>query len=246
MRSPLRKPLKELLSSALAVLPQRPLFNIVEQRRLPFALDRLTARGLELNTVYDIGAHKGEWTRATRKTLKRAKFILFEGNSQHIASLRAVGSPYFIALLSSSVKTVQFFATGGTGDSYFAETTGLYSEVAPTSAETTTLDLIVGEYALPKPDFIKVDTQGSELDVLSGASDCLQHCSLILLECPLVDYNNGAPNIHEYLEFLKNRDFVPFELTETHIVDDILIQADLLFLRRGIYERLFARNGARA
>jgi FkbM family methyltransferase len=233
-----RKLLKRAIAVTLSLLPQRHLFNLVEQRRLPYALERLLAHGVKLGVVYDIGAYKGEWTQTMRHTLKGSAFVLFEGNAAHVPSLEQVGR-YFIALLSDTVKTVSYYATGSTGDSYLQETIGPYDGVTPTTSTTVTLDALVREKGLPLPDFLKIDTQGSEIDVMRGAPQCLAHASLVLLECPLMTYNTGAPTIQDYLDFMKSQGFIPFEMTETHIMQDRLVQTDLLFLRATVHERLF-------
>jgi FkbM family methyltransferase len=47
---------------------------------------------------------------------------------------------------------------------------------------------------LPNPDFVKLDVQGAEIDILKGAGDLLDGCSLLLVECPIVPYNLGHRN----------------------------------------------------
>ena len=58
-----------------------------DTRRLHIALTRVRRRGMRIETVYDIGAHRGEWTRDIRVSLPDAEFILFEGNEVHARAL---------------------------------------------------------------------------------------------------------------------------------------------------------------
>ena len=42
---------------------------------------------------------------------------------------------------------------------------------------------------LKLPNFIKIDTQGSEIDILKGSKNTLKNCNLIYLETPIIEYN---------------------------------------------------------
>ena len=44
------------------------------------------------------------------------------------------------------------------------------------------IDTLVSDYALPAPYFLKFDTHGVELDVLSGCTETLKNTSLIMME----------------------------------------------------------------
>lgn len=55
---------------------------------------------------------------------------------------------------------------------------------------------------LPKPDLIKMDIQGAELDVLKGAADYLVEAEHIILGLQRVEYNKGAPLRETVLEYM--------------------------------------------
>jgi FkbM family methyltransferase len=118
-----------------------------------------------------------------RSSLPDARFFLFEANADHADALRATGYPYFISVLSSEPTTVEFYATGSPGDSYFRETTKNYAGVKPVSLHAETLDSLVERHELPLPDLINADVQGAELDVLRGGRAALEKAQLALLEC---------------------------------------------------------------
>ena len=59
------------------------------------------------------------------------------------------------------------------------------------------------------PQLIKIDTQGSELDIVRGASDFIDKVYFLYPECPLTKYNEGSPSFEEYIDFLKSNGFVP-------------------------------------
>ena len=92
---------------------------------------------------------------------------------------------------------------------------------------------------LPLPDFIKVDTQGSEIDILKGSKKTLEKCKLILLECPIISYNNGAPNLNEYINYLNSIDFLPIDACEIHHIDKVFVQIDIIFLKKDIFYKIY-------
>ena len=57
------------------------------------------------------------------------------------------------------------------------------------------------------PDMIKLDTQGSELDILQGAPTVLRNVYDIIIEAQHVEYNKGAPNINAVRSFLEANGF---------------------------------------
>ena len=63
-------------------------FNTLEELSLRF--------GVNITTVYDIGANKGEWAAEASKYLSGSEFYLFEANSTHIKSLERSGFDFFI------------------------------------------------------------------------------------------------------------------------------------------------------
>jgi len=194
-----------------------------------------------LNWVYDIGAHKGEWSSFYKKTsLKESNFILFEANEDHKKDLNKKKFNFFIEILSDESKDVNFYNNNNSsGDSYFRENTPNHNGLQAQKKKTKTLDEVVFSKNLPLPDLIKIDTQGSEIDILKGAKNTLQNCKLLYLECPIMaNFNNNNLNIFDYLSYLKNLDYIPQEICEIHYYHGYLIQVDILFVKKNFYKNI--------
>jgi len=204
-------------------------------------LQRVRQDGLTINTVYDIGANAGYWTAEMKQTvLHGSKFYMFEGNASHYTSLANVGSPFYICILSNPGRTtVDYYVANTTGDSYYKENTVHYANTASTVMPCYTLDDIVAQDKLPIPEFIKIDTQGSELDILRGAESILDQVKLVYLECPIITYNIGAPSINDYLEYMKCMGFVPMDVLEVHTSDQTLLQIDIMFINTKTKSELY-------
>ena len=93
-----------------------------------------------------------------------------------------------------------------------------------------------------QPDFLKLDTQGSELDILQGAMTTLQSCLGIEVEVEFREMYKSQPLFGDLSKFLLDNefdfvDFVAFGKWERSRPDGLrtflgeLIHADALFLR---------------
>jgi len=85
---------------------------------------------------------------------------------------------------------------------------------------------------LPIPNLLKIDTQGSELDILTGSTKLIGKTELIVCEMPIIEYNRGSPVISDYLKFFSQNDYIPIELVEVHHAENTLLQIDVLFMLR--------------
>jgi FkbM family methyltransferase len=203
-------------------------------------LREITSRGLTIDTVYDVGAWRGDWSRVVRgSVLPDSEFVVFEANPAYKHDLENSGFKNFNVVLSNPGREyVDFYNGTNTGDSYYKETTHVYDNQGTIRLPCTTIDKLVEEHNLPIPNFIKLDTQGSELDILDGAKSIIDKVDLIYTELPFVCYNKGAPGLQDYIEYFKARKFVPMRICEVHHADSILIQMDIMFMKHETKVRL--------
>lgn len=145
---------------------------------------------------------------------------------------------YFIEAFSDKIEFKDFYSLdgkgdGGSGDSFYKELTKKYKYVYPKKMKTNTINNFIKIHKIKFPDLIKLDTQGSELDILAGASTILKKCKLVYIECPIYNYNKNAPTLDEYLIFMKKKGFKVTEIGEIHRRDDDkILQIDLLFFNQ--------------
>lgn len=214
------------------------LINIFMSEKFMKTLIDLKNKGVSFDVIYDIGARHAEWATRINLIFNQSTLYLFEANEKCITKLEESGFKFFITTLSSKVGTVDFYSNNSTGDSYYKENTSYYNGINSIKKETTTLDALITEREIPKPNFIKIDTQGSEIDILIGSVDCLNQASLVYLECPLFKYNIGAPDFSSYLQFMSSKNFYPYEISEFHYSGGILVQVDILFIELNLLNRI--------
>lgn len=214
------------------------------KNNLMSVIETLKVHQYPITSVFDIGANKGRWTVRYDKVLPNAKFYMFEANPHRTKPGIVNKHAWFNAVLSSpDKKSVEFYDRMGTGDSYYKEDTKFYDGVEPTKLDTITLDEIVAKHELPQPQIVKLDTQGSELDILNGATKTLKHVDIIQIETPILAYNQGAPGFMDYVSYMITQGFVPVGLDEIHISDNILMQLDIIFLRKEIKDKYYESVG---
>ena len=86
-------------------------------------------------------------------------------------------------------------------------------------------------------ELIKLDTQGSELDILKGGKNLVSKSSAVILEVSYVEYNLESPLAEEVIDYMKNVGFdIYIEIGEHYSNEpqwkDIIVQKDLLFYRQ--------------
>ena len=168
---------------------------------------------------------------------------LSEGNSVYKDILSEQKTFVHIGILSNPGReTVNFYNGCDTGDSYYKETTDHYDNRRPITLPCRTLDSVIEENNLPVPQFLKIDTQGSELDIMAGAKRVMGKADLVYLECPIIEYNKGSPNIFDYLMSMSSYGYIPTDVLEIHRSEEVLLQIDVMFIKAETKDRLFGKN----
>jgi len=207
-------------------------------------LRKVKSQGLEIETVYDVGACVGKWTSQMKQSvLFDSDFYLFEGNPVYKDILSQQNSFVHIGVLSNPGReTVNFYNGCDTGDSYYKETTDHYDNRKPITLPCRTLDSVIEENNLPIPQFLKIDTQGSEIDIMAGAKKVMGKADLVYLECPIIEYNKDSPNIFDYLMLMSSYGYIPTDVLEIHRSEEVLLQIDVMFIKAETKDRLFGKN----
>jgi FkbM family methyltransferase len=170
--------------------------------------------------IYDIGACVQHWTRKAKEVWPEATYYLLDAAQSVQPFIR--DDNHAIAVLSNvDGKLVDFYEDPNNpgGNSYYKETTGAFTDAHKSKRMTMTLDTIAKQNNWQKPDLIKIDVQGAEVDVLKGAAETLSQCKDIILEAQHVDYNEGAPKFEEVKSYLESIGFTLKAEIVRHEVD---------------------------
>ena len=204
-------------------------------------LEEVRDLGIEPKAILDIGAHTGQFHSWSKRVWPDVGVFMIEANSLHKDTLNRLatdnGDSYLIAALGDEVREVTFYTRSDKpyteGNSYYKEHN--YWDIPQLVQESKVmlkrLDDIFEDDAIF--DLIKVDTQGSELDILRGGKDLVSRASAIILEVSYIEYNEGAPSQQETLNYMKKIGFEEKISIGEHYDGEQIVQKDLLFLKIG-------------
>ena len=213
-------------------------------------------KGFKPKSLIDIGANQGSFAISIKKYIPSVKsFFLIEANKNCAKVLKNLSFEFEICLLSSIEEEKKFYINPKnimcTGNSYYIENTRHFDESKFEKIRSTTLDQLMNR---KKKDFdlIKLDTQGSELDILKGGFEVLKKADYIIIECNTdkKSYNKDAPKEGEIFNFLISKGFKHKLLIEEHLWLDEkdfsfrygdVFQKDFLFSRKKIKKSFYFR-----
>jgi len=179
----------------------------------------------QIQCVLDVGANVGQFGDVVRHKLRfRGMIHSFEPVNQFVQQLKQKTSRddawkiHQIAL-GSRQEQIDINVTQSPGLSSFLSPTSeavkdfwersAILERQPVAVDT--LDNFVRRLdggTLPGPTFLKIDTQGFDLEVLRGAEKTLESVRAVQFEASVRPIYEGMPDFREVLDFLMNRGFV--------------------------------------
>jgi FkbM family methyltransferase len=202
-------------------------------------LKKLKEKGYIPDIIFDIGAHHGGWTQEFLKIYPSSRYILIEpiDYSELIKFRKIPNIRVFNEILNDSNKEVDWYEMRNTGDSMFREKSKHFKNCNIIKRNSITLNSLLedkkGIVENCKKIFIKIDCQGAEIPILSGASDIYNNVDFIVLEIPLFgEYNENVPNFLEHIKFMDNIGFIPYEFLESHYANNYNTQIDMLFINK--------------
>tara|TARA_B100001939_G_scaffold140057_2_gene121264 strand:- start:3322 stop:3930 length:609 start_codon:yes stop_codon:yes gene_type:complete len=194
-------------------------------------------KNLNLKNIIDVGAFVGDFSFSMSNVYPEAKIFMIEANPNCEKYLIAKHFPYKICCLSDKEKEVDFYLQDDvdicSGGSYYKEKTIHYNKNRKIKLKTETLDSL-NLFPDEEISLLKLDTQGSELDILNGAPNLIKRCKYILIETSLYDYNEGAPLMENVFGYMENIGFSATKIIEQNSAGNIIFQIDFLFRNTNI------------
>jgi FkbM family methyltransferase len=203
----------------------------------------LKAAGIQ--TVIDVGAHKGEFASAIASILPEARIYAFEPLPECFSTLRQrlghrSGFTAYRAALGDSEGEVSFLRSNFSKASSLLCMTNLHKEAFPWSAETSPitvsvapLDSYLPEMEVTPKTLLKIDVQGYEAEVLRGAVRSLNSIDYILMEVTFEELYEGQALFDDIYRFLSACGFSYHgSWDELLSPDGRVLQSDALFIRQ--------------
>jgi FkbM family methyltransferase len=204
------------------------------------SLHRLQRAGFAPRAVIDVGANVGDWTRMCRRVFPAVRILAVEPQAGCEPALRAMAAQMEGVTIvqqlvgARDVRGVPFHVhnTVNAVSSVLREPDG--PPVSVVMLDMTTLDAVLEAKGFGPADFLKLDVQGYELEVLTGAPRALAAATVVLMEINLIPVYEGAPLLHEAVAFMHDAGFQAYDICSQirRPLDDALFQTDMLFVRR--------------
>ncbi|MCG5548935.1 FkbM family methyltransferase [Halorhodospira halochloris] len=207
----------------------------------------LDSFGVDL--VFDIGANKGQYVTELRSAGYSGHVVSFEPLSDAYTVLSKVAQydsrwrVHERCAIGDADGTININIAGNSVSSSVLPMLDSHSDAAPGSSYVGSesvpqfmLDSVVNEYISPEIRyFLKIDTQGYESAILSGAKQTLQGAVGIQLELSLIPLYEGQNDWREMISWLESEGFTLWALQRgfTDPRNGRTLQVDALFFRVG-------------
>lgn len=195
---------------------------------------RMKTRGENPTGFLDVGAHFGETNQIIRAIYPDKRVVSFEANPHCEQELKNMGSEYLMCLLGRETKqSAKLFMNPdnptSTGVSIYKENTNFFEKPNILEIPMYRLDDVVPIEA--SFDFLKIDVQGAEIDVLEGSTKLIPAIKWIFLEVSFINYNEGAPLFDEVYMYLRNLGYRITDECDPLYINNQLAQTNYLFKR---------------
>ncbi|WP_341327606.1 FkbM family methyltransferase [Methylotuvimicrobium sp. KM2] len=197
------------------------------------ALSRRVMQGLSVQTVIDVGASTGSWSKMAQEFISDAIYLLIEANSFHESKLVEFKKQnpkveYLLAAAGDYVGELYFDAQdpfGGTASHEVIHTSDI-------TVQVTTIDAQVKEKGLKPPFLMKLDTHGFEIPILRGAEETLKNTKLVIIEAYNFKLTQDCLQFWELCDHMKKKGFQPIDICDPmhRPKDQSFWQMDIFFI----------------
>lgn len=201
----------------------------------------------QIDLVVDVGANTGQFATQLRGVGYKKWIYSIEPLSQAHALLKAHSAkdPLWIiadrAAAGSAESTASIKIAKNSVSSSLLPMLDSHLEVAPDSAYCASeevrvipLDSLYDAFPSHSRLFIKIDSQGYELQVLGGAQRCLRDSLGVQIEVSLVQLYDGSGTFHDIVSIFQGAGFELWSVWPvlTNHLTGRTLQADLVFFKR--------------
>lgn len=199
-------------------------------------LESLKEHGVNIETLLDIGAAHGHFSGFLRTIWPNVQVTAIECNERDRHFLDNTNYDVRYVCLGDKACQKDFYINpydiAGGGSSFYKENTSAFDSAFTETKDIITLDsLNLGAY-----DLIKIDTQGTELDIINGGIETIKQARFLLMELSFLPYNEGGCMIDDVLAKTRELGFVMLDTFGPafggHWYAGRKVQADVLLVKK--------------
>lgn len=181
--------------------------------------------------LFDVGANHGSYTKFLHRLSPGSTIHAFEPHPATFASLQQRAAAPSVTLVNMAVSdtegTMQLYdfaeSDGSTQASLAQASVGMFdSNTVSHTVETTTIDAYMAELGIDAIDFLKIDTEGFDINVLRGATGALRRGAIKAIQFEFIPADIAMR--------VTMRDF--FEILHGYKLFRLCLNGELMPLRR--------------
>ena len=193
--------------------------------RYPYAdlksfLEDIRERGFEIRTMIDVGANTGSWSQRVSAVYPGVNSVLVEPQKELIPQLEAIcqhhpGWQVANVGLAGVEGTRPFLVFEDTFSSRFLSSDSAESQSNRDVREVTvtTLDSLWHEYLSPtRPELVKLDAEGLELEIVEGGTETLNQTDMVVVETSLFEFRSGQPVVADVVAAMRQCGFSLYDI----------------------------------
>lgn len=210
----------------------------------PFFQENAALLDPRIDTIIDVGANTGQYGKRIRRSLPNTPIYSFEPlpDAFRDLSLNLAHDKNWNAYnfgIGRNRTSKEFTIAGNSQSSSFLNMQDSHINAAPLSkpigkisVQIETLDNFSAQFG--NQIYLKIDTQGYELEVIAGATETINKALYVYIESSFVELYQGSPLAHEVMAAMYERGFCVHTITPgfSDFRDARLLQADILFSRK--------------
>lgn len=207
----------------------------------PFAVIQRAVPTYEFGNIFDVGANDGTVSVELAKASPECRVFAFEpvAETYEAAAVRCAGSPN-VSLFCCAVGAVPGKAKMITAG---PSVMNRISDRGDREVPVTTIDEFCRLQAVKEISYLKIDTEGNDLNVLRGAIQMLAHIDFVEVEASMNEYNEYHVGYWDFRDFLRLHRFGLLHIFEQVLEwggggHPIMRRANLIFVSPRIYGSL--------
>ena len=201
-------------------------FNCRIYTKMPHGIEVFSDRhqrlpSYRIRTIFDVGAHVGESVREFVRAHPEARVYCFEPFLSTFERLRdeTAGNPYvrcFPLALGAKKESIRIYAKPLSSNNSLWDwgTASADTDSILESVEVDTLDSVTAVHEVEHIDFLKIDTEGYDLEVLRGAENLLRtkRITFVQVEASMNRLNTKHVDFGAFMAYLEERGYLLFGL----------------------------------
>jgi FkbM family methyltransferase len=239
MLKKLSRKIIDRVNRRLGYIPASSAPKFIDKNSIHNLIEILKKCNYQPKVILDVGANHGNWTRTWKKEFNQSKFILVEPQNWLADKYSDLTDENLIYLPVGAGKESGKLLFTINSDRDDSSTFSMSAEEAKSrnfkqvEVDVMSINDIIAKNSSAKPDIIKIDAEGLDLEVLKGASEMFGHTELFLVECSIncMAFENSLSNV---INFMEERGYRVFEITQLSrpLKSNILWLTEFAFVRK--------------